>query len=375
MSLDADTIVVGAGIIGAACAHALAASGQQVLVLDDLRGGATAAGMGHLVVMDDNAAELALSSLSLRLWQQWSAQLGKECAWHPCGTLWLAASAEEMLAAEEKQARLQAQNVACTLVNAARLQSMEPALRSGLHGALHVEHDAVVYAPNVAQWLLKGPTALARLKLRHAEVVAIEEPHVRLADGSVLRAQAVVLANGLHATGLCTDLPIRAKKGQLLITDRYPGTVHHQLVELGYVTSAHHATGPTVAFNVQPRPTGQLLIGSSREFDDTSRSLNFPMLEQMLRRAVDYLPGLRDCNAIRCWTGVRAATPDGLPILGAPPPPPGRWVARGHSGLGVKTPPPPAQILAAQMTGTACPIDPAPYRAQRFTQASAHHAR
>lgn len=375
MSLDADTIVVGAGIIGAACAHALAASGQQVLVLDDLRGGATAAGMGHLVVMDDNAAELALSSLSLRLWQQWSAQLGKECAWHPCGTLWLAASAEEMLAAEEKQARLQAQNVACTLVNAARLQSMEPALRSGLHGALHVEHDAVVYAPNVAQWLLTGPTALARLKLRHAEVVAIEEPHVRLADGSVLRAQAVVLANGLHATGLCTDLPIRAKKGQLLITDRYPGTVHHQLVELGYVTSAHHATGPTVAFNVQPRPTGQLLIGSSREFDDTSRSLNFPMLEQMLRRAVDYLPGLRDCNAIRCWTGVRAATPDGLPILGPHPTRPGLWLAVGHEGLGVTTAPASAQILAAQMTGTACPIDPAPYRAQRFTQASAHHAR
>lgn len=374
MSLDADTIVVGAGIVGAACAQALAASGQQVLVLDDLRASATAAGMGHLVVMDDSPAELQLSALSLRLWQQWSTQLPNNCAWHPSGTLWLAASAEDQVVALKKQARLQAHGIECTLVSPAHLQSMEPALRAGLQGALHVPQDAVVYAPNVVRWLLEGPGTPATLRRRHAEVVAIEEPNVRLADGSVLRANAVVLANGIHAPTLCPDLPIRAKKGQLLITDRYPGTVHHQLVELGYVSSAHHATGPTVAFNVQPRPTGQLLIGSSREFDDTSNTLNMPMLEKMLRLAVDYLPCLRDFNAIRSWTGVRAATPDGLPILGPHPTRQGLWLAVGHEGLGATTAPASAQILVAQMTGGVSPIDPTPYLAERFTTLQDHYA-
>ena len=51
-----DVIVIGAGIVGAACAHALANAGQSVLVLDARLGGATNAGMGHLVVMDDNPA-------------------------------------------------------------------------------------------------------------------------------------------------------------------------------------------------------------------------------------------------------------------------------------------------------------------------------
>ena len=81
-----------------------------------------------------------------------------------------------------------------------------------------------------------------------------------------LRAEAVVLANGIQATELCPELPIEPKKGHLLITDRYPGTVTHTLVELGYVTSAHNAQGPSVACNIQPRPTGQLFIGSSRQF-------------------------------------------------------------------------------------------------------------
>ncbi|TAH14081.1 MAG: FAD-binding oxidoreductase [Curvibacter sp.] len=375
MTLDADIIVVGGGIVGAACARALAATGQRVLVLDDRRGSATAAGMGHLVVMDDNPAELALSAYSLALWRQWMPQLDSTCAWHGCGTLWLASNEAEMQEAEKKQVRLHAAGVSCTLEGGAALAALEPSLRPGLFGALRVHQDAIVYAPNVARWLLEGPGTPATLQRRHASVVAIEEPHVRLADGTSLRARAVVLANGIHANTLCPGLPIRAKKGQLLITDRYPGTVHHQLVELGYVTSAHHATGPSVAFNVQPRPTGQLLIGSSREFDDTSVAMNFPLLEKMLRRAVAYLPALADCIATRCWTGVRAATPDSLPILGPHPSRPGLWLAVGHEGLGVTTGPASAQLLVAQMTGGPCPIDPTPYRAERFMTVCDHHDR
>ena len=58
-----DVIIVGAGIIGCACAAALAKHGLRVTVVEAgiVGGGATAAGMGHLVVMDDNPAELALT--------------------------------------------------------------------------------------------------------------------------------------------------------------------------------------------------------------------------------------------------------------------------------------------------------------------------
>lgn len=366
--MNADVIVIGAGIVGAACAHELARAGLDVLVLDAGLGGATQAGMGHLVVMDDNPAELTLSHESLKLWHDWAPRMNADCAFATCGTLWLAANDAEMALAEDKRRCLQAHGIACELLGAAALAAAEPALRPGLAGALRVSGDSVVYAPNAARWLLaQAPRAIT---FEQAEVAAINGSRVRLADGSWRSAGAVLLAAGIEARRLCPDLPIRPKKGHLAITDRYPGTVHHQLVELGYISSAHHSDGASVAFNVQPRPTGQLLIGSSRQFDTTDPAVEAPMLARMLGRALDYLPALAGLNTVRTWTGFRAATPDSLPIIGRHPQQPGLWLAVGHEGLGVTTAPATARLLAAQLTGAALPFDAAPYGMQRFLAAA-----
>jgi len=249
-----DVLVIGAGIVGAACAHALVSVGLSVRVIDARLGGATAAGMGHLVVMDDNPAELALSQTSLDLWHTWAPHMDAGCAFTPCGTLWLAANDAELQAAHDKRSTLQAHGIACDMLDAAALSRAEPALRPGLAGALKVQGDSVVYAPRAAQWLLDQAAAHGHLVLEQAEAMQIDGHTVTLRDGSQRSAGAIVLASGIHAPQLCPGLPLRPKKGHLVITDRYPGTVHHQLVELGYITSAHHSDGTSVAFNVQPRP-------------------------------------------------------------------------------------------------------------------------
>ena len=177
-----------------------------------------------------------------------------------------------------------------------------------------------------------------------------------------------LVQGGIHAGELCPQLPIRAKKGHLLITDRYPGRIRHQLVELGYAASAHASSGSSVAFNAQPRPTGQILLGSSRQFDSLDPAVEGPVLARMLARALDYLPGLASMNAIRSWTGFRAASPDGLPLLGPHPQQAGLWLAVGPEGLGVTTAPGSARLLAAQLCGERPAIDPAPYRPERFAQ-------
>ncbi|HCI2340894.1 TPA: D-hydroxyproline dehydrogenase subunit beta LhpB, partial [Pseudomonas aeruginosa] len=122
--MNAEVIVVGSGIVGSACAHELARRGLDVLVLDSRRGGATAVGMGHLVAMDDNPAELALSDYSIQAWRAWAADLPEDCAYRNCGTLWLAADASELAEAERKRQALQAAGVACRMLGAARLYAL-----------------------------------------------------------------------------------------------------------------------------------------------------------------------------------------------------------------------------------------------------------
>jgi D-hydroxyproline dehydrogenase subunit beta len=204
-----------------------------------------------------------------------------------------------------------------------------------------------------------------------APVARMTGDGVMLADGEHLRAGAVLLANGLQAMELLPDLPMQAKKGHLLITDRYPGTIRHQILELGYIKSAHNTTGTSVAFNVQPRPTGQLLIGSSRQFDSVDPAIEPAILARMLRRASEYLPQLPTLNAIRAWTGFRPATRDGLPLIGPAAHVAERiptWLATGHEGLGVTTALATSKLIAAQMTGVFAdvPIDATPYLPARF---------
>lgn len=362
--MNADVIIIGAGIIGAACAHELAANNLDVLLIDAQRGGATAAGMGHLVALDDNPAELALSNYSIQRWQELGRLMDESCGYRNNGTLWLAESDAEMAMAEHKLNTLSEQGMHCELLGCKALRAAEPELRSGLKGALKVSGDGILYAPNAARWLIARSGH--RVVQRQARVTRVQGQQVELSDGSILCAQAVVLANGIHATELCPELPIQPKKGHLLITDRYPGKISHTLVELGYVTSAHNSDGPSVACNIQPRPTGQLFIGSSRQFGTSDPEIDSWVLARMLKRAVTYMPGLAQLNAIRSWTGFRAASPDGLPLIGEHPRQSGLWLAVGHEGLGVTTATGTAELLVAQLLRRQSALAIKPYSPARF---------
>jgi glycine/D-amino acid oxidase-like deaminating enzyme len=366
-----DVVVIGAGIVGAACAAELAACGLTVTIVERhvVGGGATAAGMGHLVVMDDNPAELALTRYALELWREFVDGRQQQNEFSPCGTLWVAADAEEMTAAAAKQATLAAHDIGCELLDAADLYRVEPHLRAGLAGGLRVPGDAIVYPPKSAALLL-AQAQQRGAQLLIGDVLAIDAQGVTLAAGGRIDAGLVLVANGVACAQLLPELPVRPKKGHVVVTERYPNFIRHQLVELGYIKSAHASSGDSVAFNVQPRPTGQLLIGSSRQFDSTDKAIDIPLVVRMLAHAVQFVPQLAQLKALRCWTGFRAASPDGLPLIGPHPGlQPNRanvWLATGHEGLGITTALATAKLLAAQITGQAAAIDIAPYLPARF---------
>jgi glycine/D-amino acid oxidase-like deaminating enzyme len=365
MTHAADAIVVGAGIVGASCAHALAAAGLRVTVVEPhvVGGGATAAGMGHIVVMDDSPAQFALTQYSRRLWLDLARELPARAEYDPCGTLWVAADEEEMRAVHTKHSFYREHGLAASILDARQLAEAEPNLRSGMTGALLVHDDCVLYSPAAAMWLLRRVPGVTVLTGR---ATALRPGTVSLDDGSTLSAGAIVCASGIAAVGFFPWLPVRPRKGHLAITDRYPGFVRHQLVELGYLKSAHGHSTESVAFNVQPRTTGQVLIGSSRQYGVTATDVEPHMIERMIARACEYMPSLARLSVIRTWTGFRAATEDSLPVIGACPDVPGVWLATGHEGLGITTSLATGALIADSILARTPAIDASPYAPARF---------
>ncbi len=360
-----DLIVIGAGIVGAHCADIAAAEGLRVAVVErgPIGGGATAAAMGHLVAMDDDPAEFALARYSLKSWEE-LADL-TEAEFSRCGTLWVARSEADATAAASRAGRLAGVGINATAVDARTLYELEPALAPGMHGGMLVPDEAVVYPPRVAHHLVQRACSRGARLYAGREARCLNRDGVLLDDGTSLSGP-VLIATGCAVPELLPQLPMRSRKGHLVITDRYPSLLRHQLLELGYADSAHGDAESSVAFNVQPRPTGQILIGSAREFAATDAAVSPVMVQRMLARAFEFMPALRGLQALRTWTGFRPTTPDGRPYLGAVAGYRHVWVAAGHEGLGVTTAPGSARLLMDLFLGRQPAIDPAPYAPARL---------
>lgn len=356
----ADLIIAGAGIIGAACAQAAAAAGLRVIVVEPgpVGAGATAAGMGHLVALDDLPAEFALARYSLPMWDAYAADPRAE--FHRCGTLWVAEDDAGVALLQHKSRHLAAHGIRAEWLDVAALREAEPSLAHDLAGGLRVAAEAVVYAPRIAHLMLERACLAGCVVWRGKRVAALEPDGVRLDDGTRLTG-SVLVACGCDTPALLPELRIRPRRGHLVITDRYPGWLHHQVVETGYAAGAHGDAAEAVACNVQPRPTGQLLVGSSREFGQLEQEASPTLLASMLQRCFRFLPDLPQLKALRTWTGFRPATPDGLPYIGALPSRSGVWVASGHEGLGITTALGTAQLFLDLFLGRVTGIDAQPY--------------
>jgi D-hydroxyproline dehydrogenase subunit beta len=354
MGASYDVAIAGGGIVGAACAMECTAAGLSVVVVEPgpAGGGATAAGMGHVVVMDDSPAQIALTLYSRSLWIEMRERLPADVEYLRCGTIWVAADEEEMVEVFRKKRLYDSISVSTEVLDARALADAEPHLRPGLAGGLLVHDDATVYPPCAARFFL-GQTKIVR-----ETALAITASSIRLNSGEVISAGTTVNATGTWAPDLTPGIAVRRRKGHLAITDRYPDFLKHVLVELGYLKSAHSLTVDSVAFNAQPRRTGQVLLGSSRQYGSESTAIEPRMLGRMLRRCEEYMPGLTSMYTIRTWTGFRAATPDKLPLIGRCAD--GTILATGHEGLGITTSLATGRLVADQILGrtSAIPIEP-----------------
>jgi glycine/D-amino acid oxidase-like deaminating enzyme len=170
MTVTTDVMVIGAGIVGAACAFELAKEGLRVSIVDGgfIGGGATGAGMGHIVVMDDSEAQFALTRYSQMLWDDLEPEAPPNVEFDRCGTIWVAADDEEMTEVRRKFSYYGERGVQTEILDAQALREAEPNLRRPLAGGLLVRGDSVLYPPCAAAFLLEKARGFgARLHLEH----------------------------------------------------------------------------------------------------------------------------------------------------------------------------------------------------------------
>jgi len=385
MTSEADAVVIGGGIVGAACAYYLCAAGLSVhLVERSFPASGTSRACDGLILTWDKApgAELALGQASAALWAGLAETLDFDFEYARAGTILLAENEPALAAGRARAEAMQAAGVRAQALDSAGLRSLEPNLAADLAGGAFFPDDAQVDARRATLALLAAAQQRGLTLHPQAEVSAI-----RRANGGEGRVSGVVTTAGeistetvVCAAGVWSnevarlaglELPIRPRKGHILVTARLPGLIHHPMLEGGYVTTVQSAAEDLqVALVAEMTAGGTLLLGSSRQFAGFDRSVSLAVLQAIAARAARFLPALARVGVMRSYAGLRPWSPDHLPLIGPVVAVPGLYLAAGHEGAGIGLAPVTGQLIAGWVAGGDLPPVADEVRPDRFELAS-----
>jgi len=412
--MDADVVIVGAGIVGVASAYRLAEAGRNVVLVDrkgiaeeTSRGNAGAFAfsdimplatkdvlrklpgwladpLGPLTIRPEYLVQVA--PWMLRFWRAgWpdriaagikaqgalmrlaraemdalvqSAGIGSLV--RSDGVLELYESEAEIRAAAKDLAAKAAEGIEHRLVRGGELAELQPGLAPRFIAATFIPKWQTVSDPYEFATAV-GAAAQARgVGFRKAEVRALrpmaDGVGIDFADGTTLTANKVVVAGGAWSralTGPLGDLiPLDTERGYN--TTLPPGAfdLRRQLVFGGH------------GFVVTPLSTG-VRVGGAVEFGGLKLPPNFARADAMLKKAASFMPGLKTTGG-KQWMGFRPSLPDSVPAIGRSRPSPHIIYAFGHGHLGLTQSAATGRLVTELVTGAPPSIDITPFSPQRF---------
>jgi glycine/D-amino acid oxidase-like deaminating enzyme len=389
-----DVVVVGGGIIGAACAFEAARAGAAVTLLekDELAAGASGRNLGYLDTSKDPVlAPLARVSLERYLELATDPPSPFFLDAEPVGTLAVTIDEDEIDELDAWAKAAEAVGVPLEHLGAA-VRALEPELSPDVVDAylLHEGHRVDPLALTVCYGAL-ARDAGATIR-HHAPARRLIERDDRIAgvttDDGVLEADVVVLAAGPWSSALARPLgirlPVASARGWLVhaaperplfrhwiqsgarrllegeaVVATEPGPLLVSMREFGEGREMRD-----IAPMIQPAPDGSILTGTSREpsFAADAHDLEVPRI--VAAQAARLVPALADAPVLSTWSGVRPVTPDERPMIGWARD--GLFVATGHGSEGVILGAGSAELAAALVGGGEPPFDPTPFDPMRF---------
>jgi glycine/D-amino acid oxidase-like deaminating enzyme len=389
-----DVVIVGGGVIGAACAHELASRGATVTLLERDHLAAHASGRNQgLWVLPDDDVHVPMARASLEVYRRVAADapLDVRLDTEPVGSVLAAMNAREVQLAQETVARAQRHGFAVDDISGpGDIRDHEPGLTRNVAGAwlVHAGHRLDPGALTVALALAAAGRGAEIRHHVHARGLTMRDGVVRgvVTDDGVVEADTTIVAAGPWSSALLEQagvhLPIVGARGWLV---RVAPTTPHLLTHLVEAPGPHAAlrdgtapSWPTAADVIaegEPRSEiGSLLhphrdgrtivIGSTRQIWLTPEPPEEQIVGRLLDAAIELAPAIAEARVQSSWWGLRPLTPDERPFVGAVRE--GLHVATGHGSEGVILGAGTAQLVAAQLAGDPPPFEAAPYDPLRF---------
>jgi glycine/D-amino acid oxidase-like deaminating enzyme len=367
---QADVVVIGGGIVGAACAYYLCQAGLKVHLLER---GAPASGTSRacdgLILLWDKSpgAELTLGLSSVQLWSQLDESLDGDFGYHRCGTIFLAADEQSLIEGHRKAALLGGYGVSAQTVDAEGLRSLEPLLAPDLVGGVYFPEDANLDPRKVTLALIGAAqqngltlhtysrvTGIRRSLGKDGRITAVISQQDEISTETVVCTAGVW--SGQIAGMVGVALPLKPRKGHVLVTARSLDPVRHALLEGAYSATVQSGTEDLqVALVAEMTSDGNLLLGSSRQFSGFDRNVSLDVVNAIAARAVRFLPVLSTLPVIRSYAGLRPWSPDHKPLIGPWEGVPGFYVATGHEGAGIGLAPVTGQLITKWIIGAELP--------------------
>ena len=359
-----EVLIAGGGIIGAACARALALRGLNVVICEPGpdQAAASAASAGILGPQIERTDE-SLRALGLRardLYETLAAALvdatGIDIGLWREGIASLAFDETEAEQLREAVAHQRQAGLRCDWLEAAEVAERFPATAPCL-GAMFAPEDGAVDAPALTRALRADAqrlgvrtftTRVNRLNTILGRVTGVEIP------AGKIKAEHVVIAAGAWSTQIShlpRHLPIEPVRGQMAAAPwplNMPRTVLY--FDHGYILAR----------------SGEAIYGSTMEHVGFDGSVTPSGIEEITRAARRLLPQLPS-SPLRTWAGLRPLTPDGRPIVGPDPDVRRLWYATGHGRNGVLLAALTGEIIASLITTGQSEIEIASLAPERFT--------
>ena len=373
-------VVIGGGVIGASIAYHLARQGCAVTVIEqgDLASGSSGACDG-LVFMQSKkpGIHLTLGLKSLALYRTLKDALPVDIEFRQSGGL-VVIEDQAHFAAMEKYVKAQkAIGLDVCLLDKAQTLEKEPFLSPDIAGAAFSPLDAQVNPIRLTQAFILGAKKLGATVLTHTRVTGLcLQNHtvtgVETAKGPI-KADLTVNACGALAGKTCElagiSMPITPRRGQIVVTRAEKRILNHCMISASYIAAKYDPALAATAgqgISMEQTENGNLLLGSTREFEGFDKSTTIEGISKILRQTAALFPRLARLQVIRTFAGLRPYTPDGLPILGPVRGINNFYMAAGHEGDGIALAPVTGWLMARMLLSLETDMDLSAFSPDRF---------